>query len=110
MFPAFTRGDFIPGTVTDCSALTGSSALLSYPQLLTLTSRSPHPSESAESGLLVMRLVSVTLSVRMQSGFSAITVVDDDSFTIDTGVTAITQIRMRHCRSGRPPLSLSLML
>ena len=90
MFPVPILGDFIRATVTGCYALTELSAPLKWPRLPTPISRFPHPSESMESGLQVTRLVSVTLNGKTRYGFSA-----------------ITQIRMRRCRSGRPLLSLN---
>ena len=92
MFPVPILGDFIRATVTACYALTELSAPLRWPRLPTLISRFLLQSESAERESWGTRLVSGTLSGKMKSGFSA-----------------ITQIRMRRCRSGRPPLSLSLM-
>ena len=92
MFPAPILGGFIRAMVTACYALTELSALPKWPKLPTPISRFLRPSESMESGLPVTHLVSVTLSGKTKSGFSA-----------------ITQIRMRRCRSGRPPLNRSLM-
>ena len=90
MFPVPILGDFIPVAATVCFAPTELSVPQNWRKRPTLSSASPHPFESMESGFLAMHHAK-----RIRLG------------SMKYGLSATTQIRMRHSPLGLRLLNLN---